>query len=352
MIIVGTRIADCLQQFFTDSQRLRIVLCQEIVAIVRIWIADSDGSLWRLPVHWSNGIEHPLTADRTRRHLCQIVCLPQIVTCQALWLQGAPIAIDLHLRGVRETTSLDELIGELVETRSWHTDLRPGTFTKHGMFCIARRFTFGSCSCLQNRLRLHIEHETHQFLISAVSIYQGHKRHIKQSLFAGHTDMLRHCGQRGQRLTTDLFITTDIRFAHIDKLRIGDADGIDRISITRPQGFLPGEDRQQRVDPDLTGSQIKNRLCLCYQAETHHQHAAYQPSHTLHHIINVSQGPFIASLTIKLQYLTLLKPTFQVVVDVHRSHPCWRTCIEDVACFQRKELRDIGDNLIHPIEHI
>ena len=242
MIIVGIRITNSLQQFFTDSQRLRIILCQEIITVVRIGIADSDGSLWRLPVHWSNGIEHPLTADRTRRHLCQIVCLPQIVTCQALWLQGAPIAIDLHLRGVRETTSLDELIGELVETRSWHTDLRPGTFTKHGMFCIARRFTFGSCSCLQNRLRLHIEHETHQFLISAVSIHQRHERHIEQSLFAGHTDMLRHCGQRGQRLTTDLFITTDIRFTHIDKLRIGDADGIDRISITRTQRFLPGED--------------------------------------------------------------------------------------------------------------
>ena len=37
---------------------------------------------------------------------------------------------------------------------------------------------------------------------------------------------------------------------------------------------------------------------------------------------------------------------------MHRTHTRWRTRIENVARLQGKELRDIGNDLIHPIEHI
>ena len=111
MIVVWTRIADSLQQFLADGQRRLIALRQEIVTVVGIGIADSASGLWCFPVHWSYGIEHPLTADRTRRHLRQIVRLPQVVTRQAFWLQGAPIAVDLHLRGIREATFPDQFVG-------------------------------------------------------------------------------------------------------------------------------------------------------------------------------------------------------------------------------------------------
>ena len=57
-------------------------------------------------------------------------------------------------------------------------------------------------------------------------------------------------------------------------------------------------------------------------------------------------------LTVEFEHFALFEPAFQMVVDMDGPHAGWCTRIEQVTRLQGKELRDIGDDLIHLVEHI
>ena len=64
------------------------------------------------------------------------------------------------------------------------------------------------------------------------------------------------------------------------------------------------------------------------------------------------EGQRVGSFHVKLQHLALFEPTFEMVVDVDGAHAYGRSRIENVARLQGEPLRDIGNQFIHPIEHI
>ena len=103
--------------------------------------------------------------------------------------------------------------------------------------------------------------EAHQLLIFPFTTDQGHKRHIEHTLPAADAYELVDDGQLGQRLVGDGMIATDIALAHIDKLRIVDADTIRGVSIVSSQRELSEHDWQDAVNPDLGSGQVNILLC-------------------------------------------------------------------------------------------
>ena len=175
-------------------------------------------------------------------HLLQIVRRGQIVARQTFRLQGATIAIHLHLIHIRKASLLDEGIRQLIKTALRYPDLCPSAFLQHGVILIALLSRGSGTSSLG--LRLDVQLKANQFLILAVSEYQRHQRYIEHALFPGHAYRLRHLRQLRQGRAANGLITSHIGLTHFDKLRILDADGIDRICIIRPQLLLPGIDGQ------------------------------------------------------------------------------------------------------------
>ena len=54
----------------------------------------------------------------------------------------------------------------------------------------------------------------------------------------------------------------------------------------------------------------------------------------------------------KVKHFSFFKPTFQVVVNLYWTHASGCAGVEYVACFQGKELRYVGDDLVYLIQHI
>ena len=83
-------------------------ICQEITAGAGIGIPRPGGGGGCLPVDGSDAIEQTTAINHTGGHLFKVVRLSKVVTRQLFWLQGSAIAIELHLRGIGETSLLDK----------------------------------------------------------------------------------------------------------------------------------------------------------------------------------------------------------------------------------------------------
>ena len=122
-----------------------------------------------------------------------------------------------------------------------------------------------------------------------------------------------------------------------------------------PQRLLPSIDGQQRIDPDLISGQIDKPLCPHVQTTAQEQHAQHYNLANIHKIITYAHADLLyrgGLLAVKREHFAFLEPAFQMVVDMNRTHTSWRARIEQIARLQGKELRDIGDNLIHRVEHV
>ena len=137
MIIVGRGIMTADKGGRIHSQDSRIVLCEEIIAIVGIGIARALGYSRTAPAHWSFGIEHVAPADNALFHLLQVVLIDQLVGTERLALQVAAIAIDMHLVEVGESSLANHGIGELIVAGRRHSDLGPTSGSQHAVGGIA-----------------------------------------------------------------------------------------------------------------------------------------------------------------------------------------------------------------------
>ena len=149
-------------------------ICQEITAGAGIGIPRSGSGGGSLPVDGSDTIEQTAAIDHTGGHFFKVVRLSKIVTRQLFWLQGSAIAIELHLRRIRETCLLDEGIRQLIEARLWDTDLRPGAGLEDRVVGIAIPGR-ASATGFGNRRGRHIQFEERHFLILSVPVHQRHE---------------------------------------------------------------------------------------------------------------------------------------------------------------------------------
>ena len=115
---------------------------------------------------------------------------------------------------------------------------------------------------------LHIQLKGHQLLVFPFTEHQRHQRHVEHALLASHANILCHYRQLWQGHPADLTIATDILLRHLDELGVFYRNGIDGVGILCAQLFLPGKHWQQRVNPDLISSQVKELLCPCCLAAT------------------------------------------------------------------------------------
>ena len=136
VVITGVGITGSGQCLAVDGERFVIIFRQEIIAVIRIRITRVYGSLCRFPCHRTDTIEDPFAAHRTCRHLFQVICFCKVIACQTLGLEGSTIAVDLHLRQIREASFLDERVCQLIEAIVRDTDLHPFARLQHGMIRI------------------------------------------------------------------------------------------------------------------------------------------------------------------------------------------------------------------------
>ena len=298
VIILRQRIGCGRQYLLTDDERLLFASRQEVIAIIRIRITRAREGLLRFPCHRPNGIEDSLTVNHTGSHLLQIVRRLQIVARQTFRLQSTAIAVDPHPVDIREASLLHQRLRQLVVAALRHTDLHPRPFFQNGVRRITHAVAFAtSRSPNAFGTSLHLQHKAHELLIPPVAIDQRHELHVEHTLLTHHAHRLLHHRHRRQGLTAELLITLDISFAHIDKLRIVDPHGIDRVSIARSQLLLVGEDGQRLTNPDLLRCQIIERLgrdtktsCEEHQPHPHKDSSPLCPFTIVHQYDNVARG--------------------------------------------------------------
>ena len=107
-------------------------------------------------------------------------------------------------------------------------------------------------------MRLYLE--AHQLLIFPVAEHQGNERHTECALAAADADILMHLGQGRQRSAADGLIAPDVGLAHVDKLGIIDAHRVNAVGKMLAQRDVAVIDGQQRINPDLMGSQVDKLL--------------------------------------------------------------------------------------------
>ena len=126
-------IAGGLECCFINSQCRRIVLGQEVVAVVAIGVAGTGYRRSTTPPYWAYSIEQPLAARRTGRHLLQVVGSRQVVGRQLLGLHGAAVAVDLHLIDIRKACLPHQSLRQLIHSRRRHPDFSPAACGEDGM---------------------------------------------------------------------------------------------------------------------------------------------------------------------------------------------------------------------------
>ena len=125
MVVISHWIKSSLKRLLAEGQRFSFILCQEIIAIVGIVVADTGSGRIRLPRDRTYTIEEFAPFHHTRRHFLQIVSCCQVITRQTLWLQTTAIAINLHFRDVRDATTTNKRACQLVDAALRDSYLRP-----------------------------------------------------------------------------------------------------------------------------------------------------------------------------------------------------------------------------------
>ena len=215
-----------------DHERLGVALGQEVAAGRGVGVACALGGGGTLPPHGSHAVEQSASAHQAGGHLLQVVSGGQIIGREHLGLQGAAIAIDLHLIYIREAGLAHQCLSELIDARLGHADLHPLPRGQHGMLGIAacgRGGARGTRFCCG--LSLQREPEADQLLPFPFAEDQGDERHIECALAAADAHILLHLGQLGQRVAAQRTAAGHIGLAHINKLGIFYADTINRVGI-------------------------------------------------------------------------------------------------------------------------
>ena len=126
-------IAGGLECCFINSQCRRIVLGQEVVAVIAIGIASTGYRRSTTPPYWAYSIEQPLAARRTGRHLLQVVGSCQVVGRQFLGLHGTAVAVDFHLIYISKACLPHQSLCQLIHSRRRHPDFSPAAGGEDGM---------------------------------------------------------------------------------------------------------------------------------------------------------------------------------------------------------------------------
>lgn len=130
VIVVGRGIEAIDKCCRVDGGNDRVVLGQEIIAIVGIRVARAARGIVTAPAHWTFGIEQPMAVDGTCSHLMQVVGFSKFVTIKHLILQVTAIAIDMHAAQVRESCLSYQALREFIHAGGRHPDLGPCRFAK------------------------------------------------------------------------------------------------------------------------------------------------------------------------------------------------------------------------------
>ena len=134
------------------------------------------------------------------RHLLQVVRLTEILGIERFVLEISSITVDLHLADIRETGTAHHIGSQLMNARFAHSDLCPFSTCQHRMVGIGGRsilsaaglqsgFLLRTCQQMRlalrmlQRLRLDIQHEAHQRLISVRPENKRRKGNHQQALF-------------------------------------------------------------------------------------------------------------------------------------------------------------------------
>ena len=83
--------------------------------------------------------------------------------------------------------------------------------------------------------------EADQFHILPLSIHERHEGNVEATAFACHCHVLHHHGHFGQAVACNLMVSLNVCLGHIDKLRVFDIDGIDRVADHEPKVVRIGE---------------------------------------------------------------------------------------------------------------
>ena len=284
VVIVGRGIEATHEGRTVHPQRLALALGEQVVAVSGVRIAYAAARLCVAPAHRTVAVEQPTPIHRTGRHFLKVIQCRQFLTHQFFVLQPASIAIDLHPIRVRKARLLKECRRELIDSCLRNAYLCPLASSQYRVAGITRR-----CSCgflhvslahgAFRRLCLHVKHEAHQQLFTAVALHQRNKRHLQLAPLPLHHQPMLHFGQFRQRRIRDAAIALQVGFRHVDELRVLDFHLIDRVCImlTHREGI--GESRQHTVYPHLVGRQVEKPLGRGRHHTQHQQAEKHHPSH-------------------------------------------------------------------------
>ena len=112
------------------------------------------------------------------------------------------------------------------------------------------------------RLGLHTQHETHEYLIASVTVNQRTESHFEGALLATYHHPLVYLGQCGKDGAAKLLAKVNLVGSHVDELGIFNRYGVDRIGkvlTERKRASIIGHDT---VDGHFAGSKVDEALCL------------------------------------------------------------------------------------------
>ena len=297
------------------------------------------------------------------RHLLQVVRLTDILGIERFILEISSITVDLHLADIRKTGTAHHVGSQLMNPRFAHPNLCPFSACQHRMVGIGGRrilpaaglqsgFLLRTCQQIRlalrtfQRLRLDIQHEAHQRLISVLPEDERRKGNYQQALFPAFGYLLADGHLLRESSARKSVIMRNIGSRHIHILRIFHCYRIDRILIITLQRQRIYELRQYGVHLHLLRGKVEESLCSSRQRHQHqHCHdTEVLPYSTLIHILFL--------FTHKVEHLSIFEIALQMVVDLHRTASCRTTRIEQISSLERKILADVGDDFIHLVEHI
>ncbi len=363
VIIVGRGIEAVEECGGVYRGRRGVILGEEIITITGIGIARAAcGSVAR-PAHRTAGVEQTVTVDHTGRHLFQVIMGGQLIAVQHLILQIAAIAVDLHAAQVAEAGLPRHGAGELIHTRFRHPNLRPTAGAQHRMGSIARRRIGGACGgsigkrrsrgnardrlCLSGnsrRLGIDTQHEAHQYLVFAIAIDQRTEVHIEHCRTAVVQQLLAHHGKGRQRVGRQPVVVGNVGRCHVDELGIDDGGGIDGVAVVGGKGDGIAEMRQYRIDTHLFGSEVEEPLRTCRKTEGKQNEKCIESVH----IFSLGRARLLA---VEVKYLLLLKPSLEMVVDMHRSTAGRCSGEEQVTRLERERAAQVGDGRVDGVKH-
>ena len=139
VIVVSRRVAHSHESRAVHGQRFLVALGNEVVAIIRIWIARAREGCVRTPAYRPRSPEQATATHCAGGHFLQVVGSLHVGRREQLWLQSSAIAINPDLVYIAESGTAHHLGSELMDTRLCHADLCPSARGQNGVSGVAGR---------------------------------------------------------------------------------------------------------------------------------------------------------------------------------------------------------------------